>query len=96
MAHTPTIVHVEPGSALDRALDDVEAKHVVVERRGVRYRLDRIGAASDEDIWANYDPEAAIAGMRAAAGSWSDIDAEAFKEFIYRAREEGSRPPDRP
>jgi hypothetical protein len=32
----------------------------------------------------------------AAAGSWSDIDAEKMEGFIYRAREGGSRPNDRP
>jgi hypothetical protein len=37
-----------------------------------------------------------IAAFRSAAGSWSDIDADALKECIYRAREEGTRPPSRP
>jgi hypothetical protein len=30
--------------------------------------------------------------MLAAAGSWSDIDADKMIEDIYRWREEGSRP----
>jgi len=34
--------------------------------------------------------------FRRAAGSWADIDTEALKEYIYRAREEGTRPSDRP
>jgi hypothetical protein len=31
-----------------------------------------------------------------AAGRWADIDIEALKEYLYRAREEGTRPIDRP
>ncbi|MBI4318448.1 MAG: hypothetical protein HY675_08160 [Chloroflexi bacterium] len=42
--------------------------------------------------WTGYDPEAALAGIRAAAGSWKDLDTEALKKHIYRARREGSRP----
>lgn len=60
----------------------------------VGYRL----AREDElaDPWANYDPEAAHAAMLAVAGSWSDIDTEQMITDIYRWREGGSRPPDRP
>jgi hypothetical protein len=66
---------------------------VLLEKDGKLYRLARLDR---DDIWASYDPKTALDGIDAAAGSWSDIDAEAFKTFIYRAREEGSRPPDRP
>jgi hypothetical protein len=43
-----------------------------------------------------YDPEKVRANIRAAAGSWRDIDAEALKADLYQAREEGSRPFRRP
>ncbi len=43
-----------------------------------------------------YDAAAALAGIRAAGGSWSDLDAEALKADLYRAREEGTRSLDRP
>ena len=33
-----------------------------------------------------------IAGMRAAAGSWRDIDAEAFKAYITERRRSSARP----
>jgi hypothetical protein len=34
-----------------------------------------------------------IEGMRRAAGSWKDIDAEAFKAYIRERRRSSSRPP---
>src|SRR5947199_7305191 len=37
-----------------------------------------------------------LAAFRAAAGSWADVDTDALIERIYRAREEGTRPADRP
>lgn len=56
------------------------------------------GASKDakESIWADYDPEAALAAFRRTAGSWSDVDADELIANIYRWREEGSRPADRP
>ena len=102
MVHAVRTIQVESGSELDRLLDQVADGPIELERNGARYRLDRvepplrIRTGEADDIWADYDPERAIAGMEAAFGSWSDIDAEALKAAIYRAREEGSRPPDRP
>jgi hypothetical protein len=40
--------------------------------------------------------EADVEAFRNAAGSWSDIDTDALIDRIYRAREEGTRPADRP
>lgn len=34
-----------------------------------------------------------IAGIRAAAGSWQDIDVEAFKAYVAERRRTGKRPP---
>ena len=34
--------------------------------------------------------------IRETFGSWNDVDADAMISNIYRAREEGSRPPTRP
>ncbi len=92
MASEPTTITVEAGSELDRLLDEAAGGPVRLVRNADRFRLVR----EDDDIWAGYDPERARAGMRAAAGKWSDLDAEALKAYISLAREEGSRPPDRP
>lgn len=98
MTQDTEVIHVDPGSEIDKLLDEVDHESVVLVRRGIHYRLTResLEAADPDDIWAGYDPERALAGIRAAAGAWSDIDTEEMKEYIYRAREEGSRPPDRP
>jgi hypothetical protein len=60
---------------------------------------EEVGARRDdalEDIWAGYDPNAVEEAIRETAGSWSDVDPDALVAAIYRAREEGSRPPSRP
>ena len=85
-------VRVKPGSELDRLLQEAAATPLLLERDGELYRLER----ERENIWKAYDPNAALEGIRAAAGSWKDIDAEALKAYIYRARKEGTRPSDRP
>lgn len=47
-------------------------------------------------IWKNYDPEKFIEALDKCGGMWSDIDADKLIADIYRWREEGSRPIDRP
>ena len=92
MASEPKTIEVESGSELDRLLDEADEAPVRLVRNGVRYRLGREAA----DVWADYDPEATRRAMRAAAGTWADLDAETLKDYVYRGREEGTRPPDRP
>ena len=92
MEGEPKTIEVAPGSELDRLLDEAAEAPLRLVRNGERFRLDREPA--EDDIWAGYDPERTRAGMRAAAGSWTDVDAEALKAYIYRAREEGTRPLD--
>lgn len=98
-AVAPRTIEVAPGSELARLLDEANGAPLVLVKEGVRYRLDReepATASARPDPWADYDPERALAGMRDAAGSWSDIDTETLIANIYRWREEGSRPFDRP
>jgi hypothetical protein len=49
-----------------------------------------------DDIWADYDPEKVREAIEKYAGSWSDLDRDELIENLYRARKEGSRPPERP
>lgn len=79
---------------LDQLLDEATSAPVRLARNGVVYRLSR----EEADPWADadYDPERVREGLRLYAGSWSDMDAEALNDYIYRAREEGNRPLDRP
>ncbi len=46
-------------------------------------------------VWAGYDPNAVTEALRETAGSWADIDPDALVAAIYRAREEGTKPPSR-
>lgn len=91
VAKTHTI-HVDPDSELARALKGADTAPVVLESNGVQFQVMR----SPHDIWADYDPERLLATVRAAAGTLTPEEGEELKALIYRAREEGSRPPDRP
>lgn len=88
-------IKVAPGTELARLLEEAAEAPLLLEKNGDLYRLSR-AETGQEDVWADYDPEAALAGIRAAAGSWKDIDPEVLKAFVYRAREEGTQPADRP
>ncbi len=76
---------------LARLLDEADDGPLVLERNGVRYQLDR----ENEQLFRDYDPAKALVGIRVAGGSWRDLNAEQLKVDLYRAREEGTRPPDR-
>jgi hypothetical protein len=92
MVTEPKMIHIASDSELAKALE-MMAQPIVIESGGKHYRLMREEA---DAAWADYDPEAAAAGIRAAAGSWSKEYAEQMKAHLYRAREEGTRPADRP
>jgi hypothetical protein len=92
MNKTIQIISIEPDSELARAPQEDEIAPVVLESNGVHFRVLR----DADDIWARYDPERLLATVRAAAGTLTPEEGEELKELIYRGREEGSRPPDRP
>lgn len=93
MANDPAIIiKVDPDSELAHALEDTNVRTVVLESKGTRYSVKR----SDEDPWANYDPEKVRAGLKRFAGILTREEAERMKELVYRGREEGTRPIDRP
>ncbi len=92
MANEPLTINVDPDSELARELDEAAANPVVLERNGVRFRV----SPEADDPWANYDPAKLRASLRRFAGLISREEAEALKADLYRAREEGSRPLDRP
>lgn len=97
MTTTARIIHVAPGSELARVIEDLAKGPIELEKDGVRYRVEQISTSDRDDPWADYDPEAARAGIRAAAGAWKGlVDPEELKAAIYRAWEAGTRPPDRP
>ena len=92
MATEPKTIKITPETSLSSLLTEAADAPVLLEANGVVYRLAREG----EDIWAGYDPERVRAGLRAFAGTLSSEEGERIKALIYRGREEGTRPPDRP
>ncbi|MDP9358792.1 MAG: hypothetical protein M3Q71_09035 [Chloroflexota bacterium] len=104
-------IKVVPGSELARVLDEAAGKPVVLVKDGVRYRLTPENAppsstisgrpgtpegTAPSDPWADYDPDKLWEGVQAAVGSISPEEGERMKEYIYAAREAGTRPPNRP
>lgn len=92
MALRKKTITVSTHGEIARLLDEADSGPLMLEKDGVLYRLDRESSA---DL-PSYDAAATLAGIRAAAGSWGDLDTEALKADLYRAREEGTRSPDRP
>jgi hypothetical protein len=91
MAAEPKPIHVTPDIHVVDLLPEADKAPLVLEQNGVRYRLSREdGGPLDED-----DAEK-VQAMLDAIGSWSDLDANALVEQVYRWRAEGSRPADRP
>ena len=115
MAGEPKTIEVEPGSELDRLLDEAAEAPLRLVRGGEEFRLqsvagDRRAIPGEGTVSAPGDDHKTIArlleqppsaeqvarsveGIRRAAGSWKDIDAEAFKAYIRERRRTSSRRP---
>jgi hypothetical protein len=91
MAQDVATIYIDDDSELARALEHADQTPVRLVKDGVTYRVSR-----EDDLWANYDPEAVRVALEKAAGLLTLEEAETFKAYVYRAREEGSRPPNRP
>jgi hypothetical protein len=92
MVTTAHVIHVDPDSELARVLAADAAVPLYRESGGARFRIVRAA----DDLWADYDPEGVLEGLRTAPGTLTEEEGEELKALIYRAREEGSRPVDRP
>ena len=91
MATTHKTVRVTDETDLPHLLDDAAKGPVILERGGERFRLSRA-----DDLFADYDPERVRDGLRRFAGTIGAEEGERRKRLIYRGREEGARPLDRP
>lgn len=98
MRNTPLIVAIDPESELGRALSENSDEPIILVQGTTRFLVIRQGSdpRDDDDPWANYDPEKVRAGLRKVAGLLTPEEGERMKEMIYRAREEGARPINRP
>src|ERR1700730_17022268 len=90
-------ISVDKNSDLGRLLDEAgrAGEPVVLEVNGRSFRL-MPEAPTNENPWKDYDPEKVLAALENTAGSWADLDTDKLIADIYKAREKGSRPADRP
>jgi hypothetical protein len=91
MAHEPTKkITVSEGSDLAKLLTDAGSSPILLEKNGELYRLERMAdkdtVPSPEDVARSRD------GILKAAGSWKDINTEAFKAYIKNRRQTANRP----
>jgi hypothetical protein len=92
MAREPLTITIDPDSELGKALAEPDSAPVILVRNGTRFRVTR----DPEDPWANYDPEKVRAGLKRVAGLLTPEEGDRIIEAIYRGREEGTRPIERP
>ncbi len=99
----PKTIRVEPGSELDRLLDETGDDPVELERRGARFRITRmsddvdtprIELADEHDIWTGYDPAKVLRAVRTSAGALHRVDVEQLKRDLAeeRAQDTTGRP----
>jgi hypothetical protein len=92
MASETMTITIDPDSELGRALEHSEDARIILVRNGARFRVTR----DPDDPWANYDPEKVREGLKKVAGLLTPEEGDRIIEGIYRGREEGTRPIDRP
>lgn len=81
---------LDPQSEIAKALESVDAEPVVLVSNGERFRVSREETTSADDD-AEFE-----AALRAVVGTLTPEEAERRTQDIYRWREEGTRPIDRP
>ena len=91
--HEMVTIDIDPESELGKALASAGKRPLALISGGRRYD---VFETEHDDVWADYDPEQVRAVVQAAAGSMTLEEGERLKQNIYRWREEGSRPIDRP
>lgn len=97
MVATKTL-RVSPNSELSLLLRDAltSGEPVIVDTGDAAYRLgveSARPAASIRRLPTPEQVERSQAGIREAAGSWRDIDEDAFKAYIRERRRTANRPP---
>ena len=98
MAETPAI-HVADEELAERIAESAaEGKPLRVEAGGKRYVLVVCRESEETSIGrtTGYDPEKVAEMLDKSAGAWVDLDVDRMICNLYKARDEGSRPIDRP
>lgn len=83
MAKEPLTIPLDPASKIARMLADADLPVVLISH-GVRYTVER------EDIFAGYDAQAALEGLRQSRGALSDVDTEALLADLGDQRSQDS------
>lgn len=94
-------IAVAPDSEVARVLEEAAKAPFLVDVNDSIYRVYQVGRPGastkrTDDIWDGYDAEKVRQAVAETAGSWADLDTDALIAEIYQAREDGSRPADRP
>lgn len=63
---------------------------LLVEKEGVVFRIEIAELKEPEDIWADYDPQLAKAGLQKSAGALAGIDREELMTDIHEVRHQNS------
>lgn len=80
-------ITVDPASELACALADAEAP-VVLDSNGVRYTVDR------EDVFAGYDVQAVLHGLRQSRGALEGVDTKTLlADLAEQRRQDPTRRP---
>ena len=83
---TERVIPVEPGSDVDRFLEQADDQPIIAEAHGRRFRVVR----EPSDPFANYDPERVKAGLAASAGAFAGVDVDALKDMLREERTQAS------
>ncbi len=91
MLREPKTIAVDPDSELAHLLDQATERPILLEKNGVRFLLSR-----EENSWPEMSDEEYQRVLDETIGMLPEEEAEQMLAAIYRAREEGSHPADRP
>jgi hypothetical protein len=99
MVAKATTIRVDPDSELARIVEQAAERPIRLRLGDAVFRLeredrpDRPDADPSTSVWDGYDPEAARAGILAAAGGWRGlVDGEELKAYIRERRKTKNRP----
>lgn len=88
MAQKPLTILIDPTNDLARILSEARVP-VVLESDGIRYTVER------EDVFAGYDPQAALRALRRGRGALEGVDIELLLADLDDQRsQDGSHRPE--
>lgn len=77
-------ITIDPESELARLLAVADDRPVVLNSQGIHYTVRR------EDIFAGYDPQRVLAGLRASRGALKGVDTKKLLADLAEQREQDS------